>query len=140
MTPLLLTLAGMLPGDGGGAGGGAARAPVAVKLGQGCKGFLRLSDGPLCPVRLREGEVWVERPWGSASFFPASLTLGAEGRFLRAADPTHGQRAERGPPAGLGAGRNKRGRGTLTSPGPAAPLSRRPPSQETACQPAGHSV
>jgi hypothetical protein len=38
------------------------------------------------------------------------------------------------------AGRNKRGRGSLTSPGPAAPLARRWPSQGTACQPAGHSV
>src|SRR6516225_9827198 len=38
------------------------------------------------------------------------------------------------------AGRNKRGRGTLTAPGPAAPLSRRPPSQATTCQPAAHSL
>jgi hypothetical protein len=46
MMPLLLTLAGMLPGDGG-PGGRAARAPVAVRLGDGLKGFIRRSDGPL---------------------------------------------------------------------------------------------
>jgi hypothetical protein len=46
MTPLLLTLASLTPGDGG-PGVGAAREPVAVRLGDGFNGFIRLPDGPL---------------------------------------------------------------------------------------------
>jgi hypothetical protein len=82
MMPLLLTLASLTPGDGG-PGGGAAREPVAVavKLGEGFKGFLRLPGGPLWPVEL-DGTVL--RPAGrrvGPAFYPCSLRLEGEDRF-----------------------------------------------------------
>jgi hypothetical protein len=79
MTPLLLTLANLTPGDGG-PGGGAAGEPVAVKLGEGFTGYIRPPGGPLCPVRLGGGGLG-RAAVGQCDLFPASLTLDAEGRF-----------------------------------------------------------
>jgi len=58
MTPLLLTLASLTPGDGG-PGSGAAREAVAVKVGEGFKGFIR-PGGWRPRSRVRRS-----RPWGS---------------------------------------------------------------------------
>jgi hypothetical protein len=74
MTPLLLTLASLTPGDGG-PGGRAAREPVeaAVKLAEGFKGFLQLPGGPLCPVELMRGGLHIAGPRGVSTLLGCSL-------------------------------------------------------------------
>jgi len=80
MTPLLLTLASLTPGDGG-PGGGAAREAVAWKLGEGFSGYLRLPAGPLREVRLRDRMLEVSGRWGESGFFAPSLAPDGAGRF-----------------------------------------------------------
>ena len=53
MTPLLLTLASLTPGDGG-PGGGAAREAVVWKLGEGFSGYIRLPGGQVRFELLKE--------------------------------------------------------------------------------------
>ena len=74
MTPLLLTLAGILPGDGG-PGGGAAREAVeaAVKLDT-FEGFIQVPGGPPLKARLEKGDLCVKFPGGCSIFFRCALT------------------------------------------------------------------
>jgi hypothetical protein len=82
MIPLLLTLASLSPGDGGPVSE-AARAPVAVavKLGEGFKGFIRLPGGPLRRVEFHYGILEVSGRRGDAGFFGSSLDPDGPGRF-----------------------------------------------------------
>jgi hypothetical protein len=80
MTPLLLTLASLTPGDGG-PGGGAAREAVAVMLGDGFKGFIQGPDGPPCPAELRDGDLKVEHESTATTFHRISLTPDGESHF-----------------------------------------------------------
>jgi hypothetical protein len=88
MTPLLLTLAGILPSDSG-PGGGAAReaVAVAVKLGEGFKGFIRLPGGPLRRVEFHYGILEVSGRRGDAGFFGSALDPDGPGRFLWTCGP-----------------------------------------------------
>ena len=81
MTPLLLTLASLTPGDGGPVGG-AARAPVeaAVKLDT-FEGFLRLPGGPPLKARLEQGDLCVSYPAGCTVFFRCTLSRDEAGGF-----------------------------------------------------------
>jgi hypothetical protein len=83
MTPLLLTLAGMLPGDGGPAGG-AARQPVLPPLtvNGAFRGFLRYETAPACPVDLSGGVLRLGD--GEDRLYVPGCTLApdGEGRFL----------------------------------------------------------
>jgi hypothetical protein len=98
MTPLLLTLAGIISGDGG-SGGGAAREPVAVKLGDGLKGFIRLGTaGPLWAVEIRQGTMYVRRARDISRLTGCTFQPnGAHGFWLRWNDYVHrGTIEERG--------------------------------------------
>ena len=81
MTPLLLTLASLTPGDGGPVGG-AARAPVeaAVKLDT-FEGFLRLPGGPSLKARLEQGDLCVSYPAGCTIFLRCTLSRDEAGGF-----------------------------------------------------------
>jgi hypothetical protein len=81
MTPLLLTLAGLTPGDGGPVGG-AARAPVeaAAKLDE-FEGFLRLPGGPPLKARRGKGDLCVSYPAGCTIFFRFTLSRDEAGGF-----------------------------------------------------------
>jgi hypothetical protein len=78
MTPLLMTLAGILPGDGG-PGGGAAREPVAVKLGEGLKGFIRLPGGPLYRAAVAGRHFYLREGAGPNVIPFAGCTLAGDG-------------------------------------------------------------
>ena len=82
MTPLLLTLASLTPGDGG-PGGGAARAPVevaAVKLEE-FEGVIRLPGGPPLKARLEQGDLCVSHPAGCTYFLRCTLSRDEAGGF-----------------------------------------------------------
>jgi hypothetical protein len=81
MTPLLLTLASLTPGDGG-PGGGAAQAPVTVTLGDGFKGYIRLPDGPLFHAKYAGGRLSIEYPGQSIrAVYLCTLTGDGQGGF-----------------------------------------------------------
>ncbi len=83
MTPLLLTLAGILPGDGGPAGG-AGREPVAPPLTVNgvFRGFVRFETGPLCPMALSGGVLQLGDGEDRLYAPGCTLTPDGEGRFL----------------------------------------------------------
>jgi hypothetical protein len=83
MTPLLLTLAGILPGDGG-AGGGAAHEPVTagVQLPGEFSALMRVPGGPLLKARLEKGDLRLSYPGGSTTFHRCAVSSD-EGRGFR---------------------------------------------------------
>jgi hypothetical protein len=80
MAGIVLALAGLTAGDGG-PGMGAARVEVAVKFGDGFKGFIRLPGGPLRNVELRGEALIISGPLGTTGHSPASFTMEGKGRF-----------------------------------------------------------
>jgi hypothetical protein len=83
MTPLVLTLAGMLPGDGG-PGGGASRQPVLPPLtvNGAFRDFLRFETAPACPVDLSGGVLRLGGGEDRLSAPGCTLAPDGEGRFL----------------------------------------------------------
>jgi hypothetical protein len=95
MTPLLLTLASLTPGDAGRPGGGAAREQVAVKLGDGFKGLLRV--GPCVRRVALKGALFVLDDEGvKACYCFTGCTLAGDGAGRFKLTWGQGQQAYRG--------------------------------------------
>jgi hypothetical protein len=82
MTGTVLALAGLTCGDGG-PGMGASREPVkvAVKLGDGFSGYIRLPGGPLCKAKQHRDALCLDFPGGQVCVFNCALAPWGEGQF-----------------------------------------------------------